>query len=372
MPDQRSTVLVACGREIGARDIENIKEVVGLCSGLSQEELAHTICEHLSLVTASGRHKMKGCLRLLEKLDDLGEIRLPAKRVLKPRKKEIAWTRKTAPRSEICGELPDVGKVALAVVSGASEKALWNEYVDRYHMLGFKKPFGCRIRYFMVSGGGDKLGCILLAGAAKSMGVRDKWIGWSNEARIKNLPWVVNNTRMLIFPWVRVKHLASHVLGRILEKIDVNRIEEIHVELIRNFIRKEKFLRFLVDNAYPIAIDGTQKATRRELLDEAWLQRKVGKEEDGKKQHYVYVLEANLAFQNGMVIPLMSEFLEHGKGDTSNDKQDCETKAFFRLAARLALQQTAEPEKRARALQLGSASQVGNREWDPRGETPRL
>jgi len=78
MSGQRSVALVACGREIGACDIKNIKEVVGLFTGLSREELAHTIGEHLSLVTASGRHKVKGCLRLLEKLDDLGEIQLPA------------------------------------------------------------------------------------------------------------------------------------------------------------------------------------------------------------------------------------------------------------------------------------------------------
>lgn len=138
----------------------------------------------------------------------------------------------------------------------------------------------------------------------------------------------------LIFP--DLEELPHHdTLGRILGKIDVDRIEEIHVDLIRNFIRKKKFWRYLIDNAYPIAIDGTQKAVRRELLDDEWLQRKVGKEEDGKKQYYVYVLEANLAFQNGMVIPLMSEFLEYSKGDTSNDKQDCETRAFYRLAERL-------------------------------------
>jgi hypothetical protein len=210
--------LVASGREINARDIKNIKEVVLLYSGLSQEELAHTICEHLSLVTASGRHKMKGCLRLLEKLDELGEIQLPAKRVLRPRKKDIAWTTKTTPRSEMKGELSDIGKVELEVVSCKSKKALWNEYVDRYHMLGFKKPFGCRIRYFIVSQYGE-LGCILLAKAAKSMGVRDKWIGWSNETRLRNLPWIVNNTRYLIFPWVHVRHLASHVLGHLARRV---------------------------------------------------------------------------------------------------------------------------------------------------------
>lgn len=143
----------------------------------------------------------------------------------------------------------------------------------------------------------------------------------------------------LLFP--ELEKLPHHdTLGRILEKIDVNRIEEMHVELIRNFIRKKKFLRFLVDNAYPIAIDGTQKAVRRELVSEEWLQRKVGvgkgeDKEGKKKQYYVYVLEANLAFQNGMVIPLMSEFLVYSEGDTSHDKQDCETKAFYRLAKRL-------------------------------------
>lgn len=138
----------------------------------------------------------------------------------------------------------------------------------------------------------------------------------------------------LIFP--DLEKLPHHdTLDRILGKIDVNQIEELHIDLIRNFIRKKKFWRYLIDNAYPIAVDGTQKAVRRELLSEEWLQRKVGKDEDGKKQYYVYVLEANLAFQNGMVIPLMSEFLEYSKGDTSNDKQDCETKAFYRLAKRL-------------------------------------
>jgi hypothetical protein len=92
----------------------------------------------------------------------------------------------TAPRSELCGELSDVGEPSLKIAMDKGDKALWNEYVDRYHMLGYKKPFGCRIRYFIVSKHGE-LGCILLSGAAKSMGVRDKWIGWTDETRLKNL-----------------------------------------------------------------------------------------------------------------------------------------------------------------------------------------
>jgi hypothetical protein len=138
----------------------------------------------------------------------------------------------------------------------------------------------------------------------------------------------------LIFP--DLEELPHHdTLNRILSGIDVSKIEETLTDLIRSLIRKKKFLRYLIDNTYPIAVDGTQKAVRRELFSEEWLERKVGKEEDGQKQYYIYVVEANLAFQNGMVIPLMSEFLVYSEGDVSRDKQDCETKAFYRLAARL-------------------------------------
>ena len=146
-------------------------------------------------------------------------------------------------------------------------------------------------------------------------------------------PMFMQNLREF-FP--ELESLPHHdTLDRVLSKIDVNKIAEIHLDLIHKFIRQKKFLRYLIDDAYPIAIDGTQKAVRRELLSEEWLRRKVGKEEDGKQQHYVYVLEANFVFKNGMVIPLMSEFLEYSKGDTSKDKQDCELRAFHRLIKRL-------------------------------------
>ncbi len=215
----KSDVINAGGREISGREIDGIREVTRLCIGLSLQELAHTVCEHLGWVTASGRHKMRACVRLLEKLRDAGTIELPAKREQKKSpKKVITRTTETEPRAKIRAELSDIGEVELEVASSKTNKVLWNEYVDRYHRLGFKRPFGCRIRYFIVSKQGE-LGCILLAGAAKSMGVRDRWIGWSEETRLRNLPWIVGNTRYLIFPWVQVRHLASHVLGQLARRV---------------------------------------------------------------------------------------------------------------------------------------------------------
>jgi len=217
MSEQRSEAFVVCGREIYSRDVENIQEVTRLCSGLSLSELAHTVCEHLSWTTASGRHKLKASEKLLLKLAAAGMIELPTKQLQPKPKQKVSWTKATDSRAEISGKLSVLG-AGLEIASQRSDKNLWNEYVDRYHMLGVKKPFGCRLRYFIVCDSGP-LGCILLAGAAKSMSVRDNWIGWSDETRLKNLPWIVNNTRMLIFPWVRVKHLASHVLGQLKRRV---------------------------------------------------------------------------------------------------------------------------------------------------------
>ena len=133
----------------------------------------------------------------------------------------------------------------------------------------------------------------------------------------------------------------NDTLARLLSRIDVAEIEQAHLDMIRQLIRGKKFGRYLIGGCYPIAIDGTQKFTRAECWAEECLERNVGSknQEDPNpeqdKQYYVYVLEANLAFQNGMVIPLLSEVLSFSQGDSQSSKQDCEQKAFQRLARRL-------------------------------------
>jgi hypothetical protein len=155
----------------------------------------------------------------------------------------------------------------------------------------------------------------------------------------------------LIFPELDDLPHAD-TLFRLLSKIEVDQIEESLIDLIKRLIAKKKFKRFLINNCYPVAIDGTQKMPFKPLWCEQLLQRKNKKsksteqssdpidphtetEEPDSYQYYVYVLEANLSFQNGMVIPLLSEFLEYEQGDRENNKQDCEQRAFERLAKRL-------------------------------------
>jgi len=215
--------MVHCGREISAEEISQIQETVSLCGGLSRKELAQTIAEHLQWYRASGTNKEDACIKLLEKLELQGVLQLPPKRRRSKPSVERAHllNAPTGPQPVIVCPLKKLGMVALEVVKDKDTGMLWQEYVARYHYLGYKKPFGYTLRYFIKSDRG-RLGCILYSGAAKCMGARERWIGWKEPQRLRNLPWVINNSRYLIFPWVRVKNLASHVLGQISRQIRVH------------------------------------------------------------------------------------------------------------------------------------------------------
>lgn len=221
MPEANRSPLVQSGRSFAPEELERICTTVAGLPGLSRHELAWTLCEHLDWRTASGQPKLDACQKLLAKLEWEGRVRLPAKRAYRrassgpvPR----VYSEQTRPGEAWQGRLEQVGEVWLEVVQGQARRRLWNDYVDRYHYLGYRRPFGCRLRYFVGSERG-LLGCVLLAGAAKAVACRDRWIGWSDTQRLRHLPWVVNNSRFLIFPWLRVAHLASHVLGQLARRL---------------------------------------------------------------------------------------------------------------------------------------------------------
>ena len=138
--------------------------------------------------------------------------------------------------------------------------------------------------------------------------------------------------RNLQFLFPELEGLPHHdSLTRLLSKIDVMELEQLQLDLVRDLIRKKKLRRYLINNCYPIAMDGTQKIKRSHL----WAEECLDRTKEGETQYYVYVLEAVLAFPGGMMIPFMSEFLDYNKGDSGKDKQDSEQGGFHRLALRL-------------------------------------
>lgn len=232
-----------CGRVFTETEISHIKKIVTRYPRLSLTELAETICEHLSWQTVSGGNKRTACLKLLEKLQAKGVVFLENKKVIrKPKDMTVTITNRTKPSAIIQGSLKELGCIDLEIAHNLQDKKLWNEYVERFHYLKYKRPFGNVLRYFIRS---DKhlLGCLLVAGAARSILPRDNWIGWDREQRNKNLPYIVNNTRFLIFPWVKIPHLASNVLGKLIKRVkgDYEEYYNFQPLLIETFVDPNRY-----------------------------------------------------------------------------------------------------------------------------------
>ena len=200
------------GREFTAQEIQDIQETVETC-GLPWTELIDTVCEHLNWVTPTGRYKEKSCANALRRLQALGLLNLPTRQPAKRPETEIVPGSKTDPEEEIVGTMRDIAPLRLEPVFGKQAIGLWNEYVARYHPLGYRRPFGAHQRYFAIGRGERRLGCLLFAAAAWALVERDRWIGWSQQDRERRLNWVVANTRFVLFPWVHVKNLASKALS---------------------------------------------------------------------------------------------------------------------------------------------------------------
>ena len=131
----------------------------------------------------------------------------------------------------------------LEVVAEGEAVEEWKELVDRHHELGYRHPFGCFLRYWLRDRRGRKLGCLLFEVGTTRLPCRDAWIGWRDRDRAKRLKGVVNNSRFLIFPWVRVPYLASKALSMAVRRLPGDWKERHGLEpvLVETFVDPAKY-----------------------------------------------------------------------------------------------------------------------------------
>jgi hypothetical protein len=121
----------------------------------------------------------------------------------------------------LTGTLPEYRPIQLQLIEDAANRRLFRQYLDRYHYLGYRAPYGAQLRYWVRAARPDlpPLAALLFTSAAWRMAPRDRWIGWSDPVRQCNLPLVVNHSRFLILPWTKIPHLASHILARAAQQL---------------------------------------------------------------------------------------------------------------------------------------------------------
>lgn len=211
------------GRRFIADELSLIREVVQRYAGLSREELAQTVCELLEWRRPSGVLKARECRDLLEELEGEGWFELPAKRAGRPRglRTKVPHTAAGEAGESLEGTAGEFGSVLAEAVRDEAGQRLFRELIGRYHYLGYRVPFGAHQRYLIFVSRPQRtlVGAVQFSSPSWRMAVRDRWIGWDEGTRRRNLQRVVNNSRFLVLPWVRVKNLASRVLSVTLREL---------------------------------------------------------------------------------------------------------------------------------------------------------
>ena len=177
-----------------------------------------------------------------------GHIQLPAQRFCPPN--NVA--RHRAPRAE--PELPlesgrllecalaELGPVEIRQVRRTPQEALFGRLLQSHHYLRYTQPVGEHLKH-LVYARGRPVACLAWSSAPRHLGPRDRFIGWSAAQRRANLHLVAYNSRFLLLPFVRVPHLASHLLAQAARQLsaDWERLYAHPVYLLETFIDPARF-----------------------------------------------------------------------------------------------------------------------------------
>lgn len=208
------------GRPITPADLEIIRTLLRTTPGLSRRALSLVLCDRWQWRQPNGRPCDAICRGLLLWLHRGGHIELPppqwtSRKPWRPRTSAPPVLIDTTP---IEASLRALGPVTFHQVRRTPDEGLVNSLLAQYHYLGYQQPVGEHLKYLVVAG--DRpVACFAWGSAPGALGLRDRFIGWSVEVRRRNLRLLAYNPRFLILPWVRVPHLASHLLGRMAARV---------------------------------------------------------------------------------------------------------------------------------------------------------
>jgi hypothetical protein len=232
------------GRVVTAEDVAFIRQLISENPALSRRRLSAKLCQAWQWKQPNGALCDMICRGLLLMLDRAGEIELPPVRYQPPN----PFTRREAPApvlidtTPITGGLDELRPVDLQQVRRTADERLFNSLMEHHHYLAYEHPVGEQLKY-LAWAQGRPIACLAWSSAPRHLGSRDRYIGWNAVARQRNIRFIAYNTRFLILPWVRVPHLASHILGKMAGILsqDWERMYGHPVYFAETFIDPERF-----------------------------------------------------------------------------------------------------------------------------------
>ena len=207
------------GRVITDADVAFIKQLIADHPTSSRWALSKKLCEAWNWVQPNGRPCDMVCRGLMLALHRAGHIELPKPKATPPNPLAKRSDKRCKPppieidHAPLRGSLESLGPLRLEQVRRTSHEPLFNSLIEQHHYLGYTRAVGEHLKY-LVFAHDRPIACFAWSSAPRHIGCRDRFIGWSAEARRRNIRLIAYNLRFLILPWVEVPHLGSHLLGR--------------------------------------------------------------------------------------------------------------------------------------------------------------
>jgi len=233
------------GRPISHADVLAVRELIARHPGLSRRQLSVQVCQAWNWIQPNGLLRDMVCRGLLLVLHRAGHIQLPAKRCSPPN--NAITHRRVAPvelydRTPRQLSLASLGPLEIRLVRRSQGEELFAHLLSRYHYLGYSRPVGEHLKYLVLAGPAP-VACLGWSSAPLQLELRDQFVGAPKQAYRHNLHLIAYNTRYLVMPWLKVPHLASHLLGRVARQLSADWQALYHhpICLLESFVDIERF-----------------------------------------------------------------------------------------------------------------------------------
>lgn len=234
------------GREATAEDIAFINKLIAEYPDESRRILSKKLCEAWNWVQPNGQLRDMVCRGFMLQLHRAGLITLPERK--RTPNNPLAGGRKKPAQVEVNqslfrGSVKELNPFKIRQVRRTPHEKLYDSLIEHYHYLAYCHPVGEHLKYVVFSR--DRpVACFAFSSAPRHIGCRDRFIGWDQEQRKKKIHLIAYNTRFLILPWVDVRYLSSHLLGRIAKEVasDWQRIYSHPIYFLETFVDTERFV----------------------------------------------------------------------------------------------------------------------------------
>ena len=238
------TLLAHRGRQVTADDVAFIRALIAAHPDKSRRALSVELCRAWGWYQSNGATRDMVCRSLMLELHRAGHIELPPVRLVPPN--PLAKRRPPAPveidSTPIRTTLKRLGPLTVRQVRRTQEEPTLGGLIEQHHYLGYSHPVGEQLKH-MVFAGDRPVACFTWSSAPRHLAPRDRFIGWTAQARRAHIHLIAYNSRFLILPWVEVPHLASHLLGRLTRRLstDWQELYDHPIHFVETFVHPERF-----------------------------------------------------------------------------------------------------------------------------------